>query len=193
MNSDPQRNQAGTSWVAKATVFSAVATVAAVTTGALLGFLGGLIPNDVRVGGATLLALAAVAIGVLELRSKGVRLPQVNHETPRSWIHAGGLRWAARNGWALGIGAMSRIGFWLWYVVPISALLSGHPLLGATLYGTYGFVRAGSAWLRFFGPLRRMSTDTVDLWLLHHYQAARKLAAGLLLLVGVTTAIVVGL
>src|SRR3712207_8459275 len=35
----------------------------------------------------------------------------------------------------------SRIGFWLWYAIPLGAFLVGDPWLGAVVYGTYGFVR----------------------------------------------------
>jgi hypothetical protein len=67
-------------------------------------------------------------------------------------MHHGPLAWATRNGLALGVGATSRIGFWLWYVVPLAALLSASPAWGAALYGCYGAVRASGVWALLLGP-----------------------------------------
>jgi hypothetical protein len=70
---------------------------------------------------------------------------QCDHETPKSWIHTGPLSWAVLNGATLGSGAGSRIGFAVWYAVPLGALLSGGAVTGALIYGAYGFVRSLSA------------------------------------------------
>jgi hypothetical protein len=67
-------------------------------------------------------------------------------------MHRGPLGWATRNGLALGIGATSRIGFWLWYVMPVTALLSASPLAGAAIYGLYGALRAGGVWVLLLAP-----------------------------------------
>lgn len=188
MNSDPHRNQDGRHWANKAVVYSLAALVSGGATGALLGFAGGLCPPSVRSALASLAALVAIACGCLELLRPHFRPPQCDRETPQRWLHAGPLRWALRNGLALGNGMTSRIGFWLWYVVPAAALLAGQPLFGALLYGIYGFARGGLVWLLILGL-----GQTNRLHLLDLTPAARRLAAGQLLAVGVMVVAVVGL
>jgi hypothetical protein len=101
------------------------------------------------------------------------------------------MGWAIRNGLALGFGATSRIGFWLWYVVPLGAFLVGDPIFGAVIYGTYSLIRALGATVILLGMIR-LKTDISD-WLIERYGEARLLAAGQLVFLGVATAIVVGL
>lgn len=87
---------------------------------------------------------------------------------------------------------VSRIGFWLWYVVPLSALLSGQAVFGALLYGSYSLARGAAVWLIILGPRRRIGGDAVALWLLGQANIARMLAAGQLMLVGIAVALVFG-
>ena len=93
----------------------------------------------------------------------------------------------------LGLGGTSRIGFWLWYVVPISALLVGQASLGALIFGAYGLTRGGMVWPIILGGSRRFEGDTVAQWLLGHREPARVLAATQLIVVGVVAVLVVGL
>jgi hypothetical protein len=116
---------------------------------------------------------------------------QFDCETPQRWINKGAWRWATRNGLTLGFGATSRIGFWLWYVIPLGAFLLGDPLASAVIYGTYGLVRALGAVVILLGMIR-LKTDISDR-LVAEYDTARVLTAGQLVLLGVATAIVVGL
>lgn len=146
-----ERNQEGRSWVAKALVFSLSASFAGILPGALLGVAGTVLPLEVRVALACVLALVAVLIGSVELLGAGVRLPQFDRETPQRWLNKGALNWALLNGSFLGIGATSRIGFWLWYVVPLSAFLFADPVLGATIYGAYSVVRGTAVWALILG------------------------------------------
>jgi hypothetical protein len=131
-------------------------------------------------------------VGVLELLGRRTRPPQLDCETPRDWLRKGPLRWAIRNGLALGFGATSRIGFFLWYVVPLGALLSGCPVLGAIIYGTYGLVRGLAAPLILLLAMRLKEADLLD-WLVLHNTPARALAARQLVLLGAATLTVVGL
>ena len=101
------------------------------------------------------------------------------------------MGWAIRNGLALGFGATSRIGFWLWYVVPLGAFLVGDSIFGAVIYGTYSLIRALGATVILLGMIR-LKTDISD-WLIERYGEARLLAAGQLIFLGAATAIVVGL
>jgi hypothetical protein len=190
--SDSYRNQAGRGWVSKAFTYTSSSMLAGVTAGALLGVIGGKVALDLRLIGTSLLAIGAIAIGGLELSNRRLGLPQHNCETPQHWMNAGALRWAARNGWTLGLGVMSRIGFWLWYVIPFGALLSGQVVFGALLYGSYSLARGAAVWVIILGPRRRIGGDAIALWLLGQTSTARMLTAGQLMLVGVAVALAFG-
>ncbi len=186
------RNQVGRSWIPKATVYALSATLAGLAAGALLGGAGSLLPLEHRLGLASLLAVAAIAVGSLEVFGFSLQPLQRDCETPQRWIYGGALRWATQNGLALGFGATTRIGFWSWYAVPAGALLIGSPELGAIIYGTYGLVRALGAWAIMLGIRKFGFTDISD-WLIEHVKTARLLAAGQLVFLGVAVAIAVGL
>jgi hypothetical protein len=185
------RNQAGRSWITKAVVYSLSSALAGLVAGAVLGTAGSLLPLNVRFATGSILAVVAIAVGGLEFFGRRLQPPQFDCETPQRWIHRGPLRWATRNGLALGFGATSRIGFWLWYAVPLGAFLVGDPGVGAVIYGTYGLVRGLGAVFILLVMLR--SKIDISDWLIERYGAARILAAGQLALLGVAAAIVVGL
>jgi hypothetical protein len=42
----------------------------------------------------------------------------------------------------MGVGISTRLGFWLWYAVPVAAVVSGETLSGVIVFGTYALVRA---------------------------------------------------
>ena len=130
-------------------------------------------------------------MGSLEFFGRRVQPPQFDCETPQRWVRQGPLRWATRNGLTLGFGATSRIGFWLWYVVPLGTFLVGDPRLGAAIYGTYGLIRGLGAVFILLGMFR-LKADISD-WVMERYGAARVLAAGELIFLGVALTIVVGL
>ena len=185
------RNKAGRSWITKAIVYSFSSALAGVVTGAILGGVGSLLALDFRLAIGSVLAAVAVAVGGLEFIGRRVQLPQFDCETPQRWVHRGPLSWATRNGLILGFGATSRIGFWLWYAIPLGAFLVGDPAFGALSYGTYSLLRALGAVFILLSMLG-LKIDVSD-WLIERYGAARALAAGQLVLLGVATAIVVGL
>ena len=185
------RNQAEWGWIGKAVVYTLSSALAGLVTGAFLGAAGNLIPLDFRLAAGSILAVIAIAVGGLEFFGRRVRLPQLDCETPQRWVDRGPLGWATRNGLTLGFGATSRIGFWLWYVIPLGAFLVGDPRLGAIIYGTYGLVRALGAVFMFLGMLL-LEADISD-WVIERYGAARFLAAGQLVFLGVALTIVVGL
>ena len=153
--------------------------------------MGSLLALDFRLAIGSVLAVAAIAVGGLELFGRRIQPLQFDCETPQRWVHKGPLRWATRNGLTLGFGATSRIGFWLWYAIPLGAFLVGDPAFGAVSYGTYSLLRALGAVFILLGMLG-LKIDVSD-WLIERYDAARALAAGQLVLLGAATAIVVGL
>lgn len=126
-----------------------------------------------------------------EVSSREIRPLQRARETSQRWVHLRPIRWTTRNGLALGFGATSRIGFWLWYAVPAGAFLVGSPGLGAAIYGMYGLVRGIGAWGIIVGN-RAASFNFADR-LSDHLKAARVLAAGQLVTLGIAVAIIVGL
>ncbi|MGH3089787.1 MAG: hypothetical protein ACRDSJ_21115, partial [Rubrobacteraceae bacterium] len=156
-----------------------------------LGAVGALLTFEFRLAVASLLGMAAVFVGILELSGRRVQLLQCNSETSPQWLDLGPLRWAIKNGLALGFGATSRIGFWLWYAVPAGSLLAGTPELGAIVYGTYGFARGMGAWGILLGHYTA-SFDVSD-WLFEHMKTAKRLAAGQLVFLGVVIVIIMGI
>jgi hypothetical protein len=185
------RNQAGRSWIGKAALYTLASAVAGLVAGAALGIVGGLLPLNIRLAVGSILAIAAIAVGTIELFGHRMQPLQFDCETPQRWVNRGAWRWATRNGLTLGFGATSRIGFWLWYVMPLGAFLLGDPLASAVVYGTYGLVRALGAVVILLSMMR-LKTDISDR-LIEGYGAARVLTAGQLVFLGVATAIVVGL
>jgi hypothetical protein len=165
--------------------------VAGLVAGAALGIVGGLLPLDIRLAVGSILAIAAVAVGSLELFGRRMQPLQFDCETPQRWVNRGAWRWATRNGLTLGFGATSRIGFWLWYVIPLGAFLIGDPVASGIIYGTYGLVRALGAVVILLGMMW-LEADISDR-VIEGYGTARVLTAGQLVFLGVATAIVVGL
>jgi hypothetical protein len=186
------RNQGKSSWITKALLYALSATIAGVIAGLGAGMLGRALSQDVRTATATLLALVALALAFAELAGRRVRLIQFNRETPQRWLHYGPMRWATLNGAALGTGAGSRLGFWLWYVIPLAGLLSADPLLGALVWGAYGLARATAATLMILAARERGGVDAVGLWLVRHNSAARRAAAAELAVLAVAVAVTAG-
>lgn len=88
----------------------------------------------------------------------------------------------------------SRIGFWLWYIVPLTAVLSGQPALGLAIYGLYGAARGVAVWGLLVWLSRDRRHTRSALWLLTDGATiARRLAAGQLIVVGLAVAIVIGI
>lgn len=177
----------------KLVLYICAATASATVTGALLGQLGAQIPREPRVGVATLLGAVAVGVGALEVSGRRVRPLQCDRETPQSWIHRGAVRWAVMNGAALGIGAWSRIGFWLWYVVPLGSLLIADPRVGAAIYGSYGFGRSAAALGLVLVARRSADFQTVADRVLQGHRSAQLGAGCYLLLTGAAVSVGVGI
>lgn len=98
-----------------------------------------------------------------------------------------------KNGLALAIGATNRIGFWLWYAVPLGALLTGKPLLGALVYGAYGVTRGGAVLPMLLPLWSRFPDNEVGNWLISKYDGVRSLTAAALVVLGVAVLLLVGI
>jgi uncharacterized membrane protein (Fun14 family) len=193
-SSGGHRNQTK-SWRSKSVVFGVGGVAAGIACGGVLGWLGGwALAADERVGLAVIAASVAVVLGVVELAGRRVPLPQWNRETPQEWMDRGAFTGAFLNGAALGSGFATRIGFWLWYAVPVAALLSGSVVLGVALYGTYAAVRVGVTLLLLVSNRWRtarsgMSLGAITPKILALRPVARTISAWQLLGVATTTLI----
>lgn len=177
--------------MSSAALYSVASLVGGAASGAVLGFMGSALSPTSRVGIGTLLGFLGVVIGGLDVLGRASPPLQCDRETPKRWVGHGATGWAIRNGLALGCGAGSRIGFWLWYAIPAGALLFGNAASGALLYGTYGAARGILAW-----PLMNFAKHNPQwdqgVWLLRKMPAAKALSASLLLFVSVFITVVVG-
>lgn len=172
--------------------YTMAASLAAAGSGGVFGLIGTQLSLPGRAAIASLLALLGLAVGVLDLGSSRLSVLQCDRETPQSWMRFGALRWAAVNGAMLGLGFTSRIGFWLWYVVPAGSLLLGDPWLGAAIYGLYGFVRSGAIWLLVSGKLNRVGRGEPSDWLIMQYGRAQTVTAAQLVVLAAATVLIVG-
>ena len=114
-----------------------------------MALVGSVVPAQPRIGAATIAAWVIAAGALFSPR----RLPEMNRETKQSLLHQGPLQWAALNGALLGIGFTSRIGYWVWYLIPLTCFIASSPETGAALWGTYAFTRLAiifvlSIWMR---------------------------------------------
>jgi hypothetical protein len=123
-------------------VAGAVLVLSAMTGAALSGAFAGLLGAAVEPSLRALLALAAVTVSVAGAAFKAVPW-QLDRETDTRWLGYNDWRTAAYNGFALGLGFTTRIGFWLWYVVPLAAFVTADPLLGAAGYVVFALTRVG--------------------------------------------------
>jgi len=140
----------------------------------------------------TVLSLAAIGIGLAGIAGRGHRPLQCDRETPKEWVQLGPVIWPVLNGATLGVGATSRIGFWLWYAIPAGCFLLASPVIGAGIWAAYGFVRTacvGVIWL--VGTIRPDVDTTVGL--LRQQDRARTTTTTLLLVLGLATFVLVGL
>jgi hypothetical protein len=173
-------------------VFSASSLLAGASVGAAIGFLGSALAADARIGISSAFAAALVVAGALELLPGGFRPLECRRETPKDWVYRGRpTRWAIMNGLALGCGAFSRLGFSLWYIVPLACFFSGSVLLGAAIYGAYGLARGIAVWPIML--VARSSGFDLGEWLIARSATAKRIAAAELIVVASAFAVAVGL
>jgi hypothetical protein len=116
------------------------AVIAGLLTGGVLGLAGAALDPVTR---WVLAGLAAVA--VLCGASAQVFPWQLNRETHRRWLEYEDWRTAATNGFALGLGFTTRIGFWLFYLVLLSAFVVADPMVSAVGYAVFAVSRVGGS------------------------------------------------
>jgi hypothetical protein len=137
------RDGSGKDWKARAVAFVVGSLAAGAASGFALGWLGSTVPFQIRSAASAAFALVAAAIGLVELLGRRrVRVLQRNHETNRQWLYVSPVLGAMATGAVIGAGVFTRIGYWLWYVVPIGCWVVGSPMIGAAVFGTYAFTRA---------------------------------------------------
>lgn len=156
----------------------------------MTGSVASALPDKVRVGTAALAAAVLVVIGVV-----GLRKPlQWNRETSQTLMRYGPVAWAACNGSLLGLGFASRIGFWLWYLVPVSCWALASPAAGGVIWGVYGLTRMGIAGAGAWRMHRRpdQMAELSDR-LLSANVHAHHLSRAVLVVLAAATALLVGL
>ena len=149
--------------------------------GLLFAVLGVLAGADARTTFGIALVAGALAFAVWEAGGRRARLLQLDQETPQRWLHLGPNRWALRNGVSLGFAATTRIGFPLWYVLPITSFVAGNLWFGPLLWGTYGIARTSLAWFMLH-VMRHRRPDSVLDELIRLQPRVRRAAGGLLAL-----------
>lgn len=112
------------------------ATVSGALTFAVVGAAGKAFPHEAR-GLITIVASFTLLCAVL----RGTKPLQRDAETPEGWLEPGGLRVALWNGLALGAGFITRIGFWLWWILPLLTFARASVVFGVLLGAVYGFTR----------------------------------------------------
>lgn len=134
----------GASWRRAGAAYVLAAGAAGSAAGASLGSLGSAIGVGVVDRITLVLAAFGIAAGMTGVRP--VRPPpQLDRETPARWLAYGPTAWGMLNGASLGLGAFSRIGWWLWYAVPTGAFISRDAVVGAVVFGAYALTRASCA------------------------------------------------
>lgn len=174
-------------------VYVVTGTLVGAAAGALTASAGSLLTTEARSALGALFALAATGLGLAEVSGNRVALVQINRETPFFWLESGPVKWAMRNGATIGFGGLTRLGFWLWFVIPVGAIVSGSPLIGALGWGAYAFVRTASAgWLLLLTDRRRLDPEKGDA-LLRELGRARTATSVQLLAVGLLALLASGL
>lgn len=125
-------------------VLVGAAVLAGLATGAVVGTVSDVLGGSFRRGAAWALAILAVVL-VLDVAGFRQPIPQRNVETSIVSYDRRVLRWGVYTGAMLGFGGLTRLGFWAWYLIPLSILMSGSPFVGAAIWGTYGGVRTVSS------------------------------------------------
>lgn len=152
------------------------ATTSGSIAGASLGAVGALISPSARaaVGVACCLMLLTATVARREV-------VQINRETDQALLELGPTGWAVANGALLGLGFTSRIGFWLWWVLPLASVVLGSPRESSLVWGAYALCRTGVSFgLAMIMRREPSKTTNLTLRLLGSRPRARRLTNALL-------------
>ena len=119
-------------------VLTGFATLSGALVFAAVAEAGALFPPLSR--GLVAVAASAVMISAAFSRQEPV---QRNAETPASWLERENLLVAAWNGLALGAGFVTRLGYWLWWVLPLVVFETAAAPDGLLAGAAYGLTRVG--------------------------------------------------
>lgn len=124
-------------------VHGLIGDLSAAVIGVTLGSIGAnLFDISLRHWLAALASSIALILGVANVAGYWFRpLELRNAETPKAWLELRPFAWAILNGGALGVGFVTRVGFWAWYLVPLSEMLSASWWKGGLMGFSYGATR----------------------------------------------------
>jgi heme exporter protein D len=183
------RGQADANRYVKQLLYTLGGTLGGAAAGLLFAALGVLVGDDPRTAIASAAIAVAAMLGVWEAAGRRARLLQLDQETPQRWMHFGPIRWPLANGAALGFAVTSRLGFPLWYVLPILSFASGTLWFGPLLWSVYGASRTSLAWL-VLRVMRQRRPDAVLDGLVRLQPPLRRVAGALLIVDAVVLATV---
>lgn len=178
--------------VSKALAFSLSTTITGVLVGVALGLVGKCIALETRIILATVAVVAGLVIGAIDLAIVHIPVVERNCETPRRWLRYGALRWAIVNGVALGLGFTSRVGYWIWYLIPVASLLFADVILGAAVYSAYALFRGMSVWITIWRWRRFSDVDDMR-GPFPRFAMARRVMSAQLIVISLISVLVVGL
>lgn len=124
-----------------ASVLVVSAAAAGSAAGATVGFVGASVPDEIRGSAGWLLMLSLCLVVLADGLGLDVPLPQRDKETPRRWADEPMASWAVKAGVALGLAVTNRLGFVIWYAIPVLVFSMGSVALGALSWATYAFAR----------------------------------------------------
>lgn len=146
-------------WSVTTTAYVVGSVLGGALSGTVLGAVGWLLPLEVHavaVGAVALLAVAAV-LALLVETGRLPALPTWRRQVDEDWLHRyRGWVYGGGYGVQLGLGVVTIVTSPTLYVAFALALLTGSPLGGAVVGGTFGLVRA----LPVLG-MRRVTTTSV--------------------------------
>jgi hypothetical protein len=172
-------------WMPLSTVYVSSAMLASSATGSLLGVSGAMVSQPTRDALLSMAAFALLALGILDLANHPVRLIQFDRGRPHPSANSSPLKWTIKNGSALGTGFSSRIGFWMWFLIPVSSYWTGDFAKGAFVFGVYGLCRSASVWLVAKAFHRRLGKQVgTEVWLVSQVGNASMISSFVAVLVG---------
>ncbi|MEP6477231.1 MAG: MauE/DoxX family redox-associated membrane protein [Actinomycetota bacterium] len=174
-------------WLAAVGLHAIGTTAAAAAFGAVLGSVGALTGPPAGAAGGALVGLVATAYAGREALGLPVPVPAARRQVPDWWRSF--FAWptaALLYGAGLGIGFLTFLSNGGLVVVAVAAVVSGRPLTGALLLGSFGLARGLSPLVAWRVRSREAGTALVDLLAASDPRRWRWLNAGAIASVAVT-------